>query len=69
MLSHDEKMATILGIQPLLHDSIKVKVANGEDILSPGRSQGIKLTMQGFVFSIDPYILSLAGCDMVLGIH
>jgi hypothetical protein len=64
-----KKIAAILGIQPPFHDFIKVKVANSEEILSPSRSKGIKLTMQSFVFKVDLYILSLAGCDVVIGIQ
>lgn len=64
----DAKMARSMGIQPSEQDTIKVKVANWQEFTSPGQSHGNKVKMQGHTFSLDFYLLSLAGCDIVLGI-
>lgn len=58
-----------MGIQPSGQDMIKVKVANDQELISPGHNQGNKLRMQGHTFSLDFYLLSLAGYDIVLGIQ
>jgi hypothetical protein len=50
------------------HDGIIVKIANGQEIASPGRSREVEVRMQGQVFRTDLFILPLAGCDAVLGI-
>jgi len=63
------KLAATLGIHPLQHDSIKVQVANGQEIYSPGRCKAVEVKLQGHVFHTDLFILPLAGCDVVLGIH
>jgi hypothetical protein len=65
----DTKLAATLGIHPLQHDSIKVHVANGQEIYSPGRCKAVEVKLQGLVFQTDFFILPLAGCDAVLGIQ
>jgi hypothetical protein len=65
----DTKLVATLGIQPLQHDDIKVQVANGKEIYSPGHSRAVEIKLQGHVFHTDLFILPLAGCDVVLGIH
>jgi len=64
----DTKLAATLGINPMRHDGIIVKIANGQEIASPGRSREVEVRMQGQVFRTDLFILPLAGCDAVLGI-
>jgi hypothetical protein len=51
------------------HDEIRVQVANGQEIVSPGCSQEVEVKMLGYAFRTDLFILPLAGCDAVLGIH
>jgi hypothetical protein len=65
----DTKLATTLGIRPILQDGIRVQVANGEEVPSPSRCKDIEVKMQGFSFRTELFILLLAGCDAVLGIH
>jgi hypothetical protein len=65
----DTKLALKLGIQPLQQDEIRVQVANGEELTSPGRCKDVDVKMQGFLFRTELFDLLLAGCDVVLGIH
>ena len=53
----------------MVHESIKVKVANGDEIVSLGKCKNTKVKLQGYTFVVDLYILPLAGCDIVLGIQ
>jgi hypothetical protein len=46
-----------------------VKIANGQEIASPSRSWEVEVRMQGQVFRTDLFILTLAGCNAVLGIQ
>jgi hypothetical protein len=64
----DTKLAAALGIQPSGKDGIKVKIANGQEVASQGRSREVEVKMQGHLFRTEFFILSLAGCDAVLGI-
>jgi hypothetical protein len=50
-------------------DGIMVQIANGQEMRSPGRSQGVEVKVQGTVFRTELFILPLAGCDVVLGIQ
>lgn len=50
-------------------EDIRVRVANGELLSSEGKSEDLKIQIQGNCFRTDTYVLSLAGCDMVLGIY
>jgi len=65
----DTKLATTLGIRPVKQDGIMVQIANGQEMRSPGRSQGVEVKVQGTVFRTELFILPLAGCDVVLGIQ
>ncbi len=65
----DTKLATTLGIRPILQDGIRVQVASGDEVPSPGRCTDIEVKMQGFSFRTDLFILPLACCDAILGIH
>jgi len=64
----DAKLAATLGIQPQPQEGIRVQVANGQEVVSPGRSREVEIKMQGSVFRSSLFILPLAGCDVVLGI-
>uniref|UniRef100_A0A6N2N061 H15 domain-containing protein n=1 Tax=Salix viminalis TaxID=40686 RepID=A0A6N2N061_SALVM len=48
---------------------LRVKVANGQTESSEGSIAAVALLMQGHVYAIDFYVLTLEGCDIVLGIH
>ncbi|KAJ0043686.1 hypothetical protein Pint_18478 [Pistacia integerrima] len=48
---------------------LSVKVANGQAVLSEGSCAAVPLHMQGNLYAIDFYILTLGGCDIVLGVQ
>jgi hypothetical protein len=52
-----------------VQDAIRVKVADGEEITSPGCCKEVEVRIQGSSFRTGLFILPLAGCDVVLGIH
>jgi hypothetical protein len=62
------KLAATLGIRPVVNDPIRMKIANGAEIPSPGCCKEVELKIQGSSFRIDFFILPLVGCDAVLGI-
>eukprot|EP00268_Persea_americana_P055677 TRINITY_DN6496_c0_g1_i5.p1 TRINITY_DN6496_c0_g1~~TRINITY_DN6496_c0_g1_i5.p1 ORF type:complete len:182 (-),score=20.15 TRINITY_DN6496_c0_g1_i5:3829-4374(-) len=49
--------------------NLEVVVANGEKLSSEGRCVNINLTIQGLLITTDFYLLSLGGCDAVLGAY
>jgi hypothetical protein len=59
----------LLGIKPNGQEAIKVRIANGQEVISPGKSSNISLRLQGTKFLVDLCVLPLAGCDVVLGIQ
>jgi hypothetical protein len=61
----DENFAAFLGVKPKGQEAI----ANGQEVHSPGKCGELALKMQGTEFLVELYILPLAGCDVVLGIH
>jgi hypothetical protein len=65
----DAQLVEMLGIVSASRDAIKVKIANGQIISSPRRSQDLSLMMQGNLYKMDLYILPLASCEIVLGIQ
>jgi len=65
----DVKFAASLGFKPLQGEEISVRVANGQKVFSPGSCKAVSIKLQGFSFQTDLFILSLVGCDMVLGIQ
>jgi hypothetical protein len=65
----DENFAAVLGVKPKGQEAIKVKIANGQEVHSPSKCRELALKMQGTEFLVELYILPLAGCDVVLGIH
>jgi len=62
-------VAATLGIQPLVQNPLRVKIANGAEIPSPGCCKAVEFKIQGFSFRTDFFILPLAGCDAVLGVQ
>jgi hypothetical protein len=47
---------------------MQVKVANGDTIQSQGRCKDVFLKVQGTILTKEFYILTLGGCDIVLGV-
>jgi hypothetical protein len=64
----DAKLAKVLGIVNASRDAIKVRIANGQIITSPRKSQDFTIKMQGNLYKMDLYIWPLASCDIILGI-
>ncbi|RVX03831.1 Transposon Tf2-8 polyprotein [Vitis vinifera] len=50
-------------------EGLSVKVANGQAVCSEGSCAAVPLHMQGNLYTIDFYILTLRGCDIVLGVQ
>jgi hypothetical protein len=48
---------------------IRVRVANGELVVSEGQCLQVLVQLSGFSFLTDTHVMPLAGCDMVLGIQ
>jgi hypothetical protein len=48
---------------------IRVKVANGKEVISEGKCSAVHLQLEKLTFKVDAYVIILAGCDMVLGIQ
>lgn len=63
----DVHLANLLGIQPKGQEAIKVRIANGQEVTSSGKSSVTTLKLQGTDFGV--YVIPLAGCDLVLGIQ
>ncbi|KAH9680855.1 hypothetical protein KPL71_026714 [Citrus sinensis] len=61
------KFVKIAGLKPEPGCLLSVVVANGEKLTSPGRCKGVQLQLQGTQIEADFYLLSLEGCDAVLG--
>ncbi|XP_041016309.1 uncharacterized protein LOC121258846 [Juglans microcarpa x Juglans regia] len=65
----DPSILPKLSLHVLIDDKIKVKIANGDQVQSEGRLKSVPLVVQNMKFSIDMYLLVLAGCDVVLGVQ
>lgn len=48
---------------------VKVKVANGDMIVSEEKVNGLRVSIQGLVFTTEAYVLVLEGCDVVMEIN
>lgn len=46
-----------------------MKVANGEKLLSRGRCENTMVKIQGNNFPVSFHVLTLGGCDVVLGVQ
>ena len=44
-------------------------MANGQTVGCEGRTKAVPLHMQGYSYTIDFFILTLGGCDIVLGVQ
>ena len=65
----DEQAAKLIGFKSTSKNVIKVRIANDQQISSPGKCEVLFVKVQGNVFQVDLYILPLASCDVVLGIQ
>jgi hypothetical protein len=63
----DTTMATCARILLQHRAGIRVAVANGDHLTSPGGFQGLNITIDDEPFAIDYYDLDLGSYDMVLG--
>lgn len=50
-------------------ETVKAKVANGEEISSEGRCPKLNFKLQRVEFVIEVHVLVLVGCNMVLRVH
>jgi hypothetical protein len=65
----DSSMGRKLKVSISKEQRIRVKVANGEEVVSEGKCMQLKVQLQNFFFTSEAYMIILAGCDMVLGIQ
>jgi hypothetical protein len=65
----DVELVSLLGLQLVQHKGVKVRVANGQLVPSPGKCQAVILKLQDFSFSAEFFVLPLAGCQVVLGVQ
>jgi hypothetical protein len=63
--SMGRKLKVLISKEP----RIRVKVANGKEVVSEGKCMQLKVQLHNFSFTIKAYMIILAGCDMVLGIQ
>ncbi|XP_043807599.1 uncharacterized protein LOC110608432 isoform X2 [Manihot esculenta] len=50
-------------------DGLRVKVANGEQLHSPGLCKGAPIELGNSVFTVDLFVLQLTGFDLVFGVN
>lgn len=55
------------GLEPTIRKKLKVQVASGEELSSPGICTQTQILIQGESITVDLYILPLEGYDVVLG--
>ncbi|KAG2696289.1 hypothetical protein I3760_07G052400 [Carya illinoinensis] len=65
----DPSLLSKLSLPVFTTDKVKVKIANGDQIQSEGSLKHVALVVQNLRFSVDLYLLVLAGCDIVLGVQ
>ncbi|KAF5466832.1 hypothetical protein F2P56_016722, partial [Juglans regia] len=65
----DPSLMSKLSLHVLTNDKVRVKVANGDQVQSEGRIKNVPMIIQDMKFSVDMYLLVLAGCDVVLGVQ
>lgn len=49
-------------------ENVRVQVTNGDQLISERLGQNIMLSILGYSFAVDLFVIDLAGCDMVLGV-
>lgn len=60
-------VASQLGLHPDKNTSFEVLVANGEKLISQGKCSNVQVWLNGTLFLLEFYLLSLGGYDSVLG--
>ncbi|KAJ0076959.1 hypothetical protein Patl1_35310 [Pistacia atlantica] len=60
-------LAKMASLKPEIGCLLNVVVANGEKLSSRGCCTNVPLTLQGITIEVDFFLLSLEGCDAVLG--
>jgi hypothetical protein len=65
----DAEVVAHAGISLRGRAGLRVAVANGERLTSPGSCQNLRICIEGELFDIDCYGLTLGSFDMVLGIQ
>ncbi|KAF8398865.1 hypothetical protein HHK36_014729 [Tetracentron sinense] len=63
----DPVISTRAGLPTLPNGQFEVTVANGEKLSGQGRCNGVTLSLQSQRITTDFYLLTLGGCDVVLG--
>lgn len=63
----DSSIWRLLQLPISTQDCFEVKVANGAVLQTEGASHGVQFKIQGHFFQVDLNVLSLGGCDVVLG--
>lgn len=64
----DPSVLRKIQLQVTSTEGLSVKIANGQTIQSEGSCDGIALHIQGNSYMTYFYILTLGGCNVVLGI-
>lgn len=64
----DPHIAKIAKLKVCEGPQLQVKVANGEKLVSKGRCEESCVKIQGHKFPISFHLLTLGGCEMVLGV-
>ncbi|KAF2299032.1 hypothetical protein GH714_030119 [Hevea brasiliensis] len=62
-----EEFARKAGLEPTMRKKLKVQVASGEELSSPGICTQTQILIQRVPITVDLYILPLEGYDVVLG--
>jgi hypothetical protein len=65
----DPSMAARVNLSIISTSLLHVKIANGDTIPCFGRVSAVSFKVQGHPILVDFYIISLGGCDMVLGVQ
>jgi len=65
----DQTLVKQLGLPVINDHPFQVMVANKEKIEYGGRCLGLPLDIQGFQTKADFYVLPMAACPLVLGVH
>ncbi|XP_062167070.1 uncharacterized protein LOC133873370 [Alnus glutinosa] len=65
----DPSMAARVNLSIISTSLLHVKIANGDTIPCFGRVSAVSFKVQGHPILADFYIISLGGCDMVLGVQ
>lgn len=65
----DTKLVNRLSLPVISQEQLKVSVANGSCLFTKGLCKGVRWEVQDHKFETDFMVLSLKGCDMVLGVQ